>query len=103
MARKMQMLIRMVSGITEVMVMIKHPMETGLRKDKKTGKKFPPHFIQSISVDHNGKPVVMADLGIAISKNPIMGFGLAKVKKGDRVKVSWKDNKGESGSAEKII
>ncbi|MDH5484149.1 MAG: thiosulfate oxidation carrier complex protein SoxZ, partial [Gammaproteobacteria bacterium] len=32
--------------VTVVKTLISHPMETGLRKDKKTGKKIPANFIQ---------------------------------------------------------
>ncbi|MEJ2107833.1 MAG: thiosulfate oxidation carrier complex protein SoxZ [Acidiferrobacteraceae bacterium] len=87
----------------ELMVLVKHPMETGLRKDKVTKKVIPAHFIQKMNVIHNGKEIADADLGIAVAKNPIMGFGLKNAKTGDKVKVSWSDNKGESGSAEKTI
>ena len=52
-----------------VKALIKHPMETGLRKDKKTGKKIPAHFIQKLTVEHNGKNVLDADWGAAISAN----------------------------------
>ncbi len=103
MARKMQMRARKVGDIAELMVRVTHPMETGLRKDKKTGKKIPAHFIDKMSITHNGKLVVEADLGIAISKNPIMGFGLKGAKTGDKVSVTWKDNKGEKGSMTKEI
>jgi sulfur-oxidizing protein SoxZ len=98
MARKMQMRARSVGDFTELMVRVAHPMETGLRKDKTTGKKIPAHFIQKMTVTHNGKLVVEADLGIAVSKNPIMGFGLKDAKSGDKVIVAWQDNKGEKDS-----
>jgi sulfur-oxidizing protein SoxZ len=98
MARKMQMRARKVGDIAELMVRVAHPMETGLRKDKETGKKIPAHFIQNMTVTHNGKVVVSADLGIAISKNPIMGFGLVGAKSGDKVTVAWSDNQGEKDS-----
>ena len=98
MARKMQMRARKVGDFSELMVRVAHPMETGLRKDKKSGKKIPAHYIEKMTVTHNGKLVVEADLGIAVSKNPIMGFGLKGAKTGDKVKVTWKDNKGEKGS-----
>ena len=40
-------------GVTTVKALIKHPMETGLRKDKKTGKMIPAHFIQEVVCEHN--------------------------------------------------
>jgi sulfur-oxidizing protein SoxZ len=102
--RNMRMRVRDLGDNTaELMVLVKHPMETGLRKDKVTKKIVPAHFIQKMIVLHNGKEVSDADLGIAISANPIMGFGLKNAKTGDKVKVSWSDNKGESGDAEMSI
>lgn len=98
MSRKMKMRARQSGDVTELLVRIQHPMETGLRKDKVTKKTIPTHFIQNITVVHNGKKVVNCDTGIAISKNPVMGFGLKDAKTGDKVTVSWKDNKNESGS-----
>lgn len=90
-------------GQVEVLVLIKHPMETGLRKDKKTGQKIPPHFIQKIVLEHNGKAVATVDSGFGISEDPLLGFRLPAAKNGDRIKVSWSDNKGESGSAETTV
>jgi sulfur-oxidizing protein SoxZ len=102
--REMKMRARNIgNGVTELMVLIKHPMETGLRRDKVTLKLIPAHFIQKMNVDLNGKPAADADLSQAISKNPIMGFGLMNAKNGDKVKVSWSDNEGESGWEETTI
>jgi len=86
-------------GVTEVKTLISHPMETGLRKDKKTGKKIPPHFIQEVTCEHNGTKVIEAGWGIAISKNPYLQFKFKGGKKGDKIKISWADNKGNSDNA----
>ncbi len=102
--REMKMRVRdLGNGTAELMVLIKHPMETGLRKDKVTLQVIPAHFIQKMNVDLNGKSAAEADLSVAISKNPIMGFGLKNAKNGDKVKVSWSDNKGESGFEETTV
>jgi sulfur-oxidizing protein SoxZ len=99
--RKMKMLARSLgNGTSELMVSVKHPMETGLRKDKASGKVIPAHFINRMTVEHNGKAIAEADLSIAISTNPIMGFGLKDAKSGDKVKVTWTDNLGETGNME---
>ncbi|MDH5377790.1 MAG: thiosulfate oxidation carrier complex protein SoxZ [Gammaproteobacteria bacterium] len=86
-------------GRIEVKTLIKHVMETGLRKDKKTGEKIPAHFIKEVSCEHNGKPVMVANWGVAISKNPYLSFNILGGTKGDTIKISWVDNKGESDSA----
>jgi len=35
-------------GATTVKALMSHPMETGNRKNKKTGKKIPAHYIQEV-------------------------------------------------------
>ena len=101
--RKMKIRTRSQDGAVEVLALITHPMETGQRVDKKTKEKIPAHFIQRIVLEHNGKVVLNADTGVAISEDPLVGFRLKNAKKGDTVKVSWSDNKGESGSAETVV
>ena len=86
-------------GVATVKALITHPMETGQRKNKKTGKKIPAHFIQAVSGKHNGKEVLLAEWGPAVSKNPYISFQFAGAKKGDSVVISWSDNKGGSESA----
>ncbi len=103
MARTTKIKARSRGGATEILVLVSHPMETGQRKDKKTKKKIPAHYIQKMTFTMNGKTVADADLGPAVSKNPVVGVRLAGAKKGAKVKVSWSDNKGESGSAETSI
>jgi len=90
-------------GETEVKALMSHEMETGLRKDKKTGKKIPAHFIKEVVCEHNGKQVLLAQWGVAISKNPYLSFKFKGAKAGDTIKISWQDNKGESSSAEAKI
>lgn len=87
------------NGVVTVKTLISHKMETGLRKDKKTGKVIPAHFIQSVDCEHNGASVMNAEWGVAISKNPYLSFKFAG-KSGDTVKLSWADNTGKSDSLE---
>ena len=86
-------------GDATVKALITHPMETGLRKDKKTGKMIPAHFIQTVSGKHNGKEVLLAEWSGAVSKNPYVSFQFGGAKKGDTVELTWSDNKGGSESA----
>jgi len=86
-----------------VKALIKHPMETGLRKDKKTGKVIPAHFIQEVNCQHNGKNVLVAEWGPAVSKNPYLAFSFKGGKAGDSVKISWVDNTGGKDAAEATI
>ena len=90
-------------GVTTIKALISHPMETGTRKDKKTGKKIPAHFIQEVVCKHGDKTVMTAQWGAAISKNPYLSFKFKGGNAGDTVSLSWTDNKGNSDSAEGSI
>jgi sulfur-oxidizing protein SoxZ len=101
--RKMRMRTRAQDGGVELQVLISHPMESGLRTDKNTGKKIPPHFIQRMTLEHNGKVVVTVSSGPAISEDPLIGFRLKDAKHGDKLKVFWSDNMGESATLEGTV
>jgi sulfur-oxidizing protein SoxZ len=90
-------------GVTTVKALISHPMETGLRKNKKTGKPIPAHFIQEVNCEHSGNNVLTALWGPAVSKNPYLSFKFTGANAGDTLKLSWVDNKGESDSIETKI
>ena len=87
-------------GTCELKALMKHKMETGLRKDKKTGKKIPAHFIQEVKVQHNGKDVMNAEWGGAVSTDPYLSFKFNGAVKGDKVALTWVDNKGNTESSE---
>lgn len=87
----------------KVKVLIKHPMETGLRKNGKTQALIPAHFIKELVCLHNDKLVLDAMWGVAISKNPYISFFIDNVNPGDKVKIDWKDNLGNSDTITKTI
>ena len=90
-------------GEATVKCLISHPMETGLRKNKKTGNLIPAEFIQEVNCEHNGKNVLNAQWNATISKNPFLSFSFSGAKAGDTLKVSWVDNTGKSDSAEETL
>lgn len=90
-------------SVTEVKALMSHNMETGLRKDKKTGKKIPAHYIQEVTCTNNGKSVMTAYWGPAVSKNPYLSFKFKGGQKGDKVAISWVDNQGNKASNEVAI
>jgi sulfur-oxidizing protein SoxZ len=100
MAKSMKLRAKASGDVVEVKALISHPMETGLRKDKKSGEIIPAHFIQEVTAEYGGKNVLTAHWGGSVSKNPYLAFKFKGGKKGDTVKLSWSDNKGESDSAE---
>ena len=87
---------------TTVRVLVGHEMESGQRKDA-AGKTIPAWFIQTISATHEGKPVMNAQWGPAISKNPFVQFSFKGGKVGDKVAVTWVDNKGDKRTDEAAI
>ncbi len=87
-------------SVVTVKALLTHPMETGRRKNKKTGKKIPAHFIQEVNCTHNGKTVMTAEWGGAVSKNPYLSFKFGGGKPGDTVGIAWSDNLGKKDSVE---
>jgi len=87
---------------TTVRVLVAHEMESGQRKDA-AGKIVPAWFIQSINTTWNGKTVMSAQWGTAVSKNPFVQFSFKGGKAGDKVVVSWTDNHGDKRSDEAVI
>jgi len=84
--------------VTTVKALMNHPMETGLRKDKKTGKLIPAHFINEVKATSGGNTVMTAYWSGAVSKNPYLSFKFTGGNKGDDVEISWTDNQGGSDS-----
>ena len=89
-------------GVVNVKVLMSHEMKTGQRKDS-SGKIVPAHFIQSVSAMHNGKTVIFAQWGPAVSKNPFLEFNFKGGQKGDKIQVTWTDNKGDKRTDEAVI
>ncbi|MDJ0861675.1 MAG: thiosulfate oxidation carrier complex protein SoxZ [Gammaproteobacteria bacterium] len=87
-------------GVTTVKALISHPMETGGRKDKKTGNTIPAHFIQEVKVSVNGEDALTGHWSGGVSKNPYLSVKVAGANKGDTVTIAWVDNKGGSASGE---
>ncbi|MBI5276759.1 MAG: thiosulfate oxidation carrier complex protein SoxZ [Burkholderiales bacterium] len=89
-------------GNAVVRVLMSHEMETGQRKDA-SGKAVPAWHITEVSATVNGKPAMAAEWGPAVSKNPFLQFTLKGAKAGDKVAVTWKDNKGDSRTDEAVV
>ena len=101
-AGPMKMRATLNGGVTEVRVLMSHPMETGQRKDA-DGKLLPMHFIQNVTVKLNGRTVMEGDTSQAVSRNPVFSFRLKGGAKGDKIEVSWLDNLGETNKTEAAI
>ena len=87
---------------TTVRVLMGHEMETGQRKDS-AGKVIPAWYIRNVSAQLNGKEVMTAQWGPAVSKNPFLQFVVKGGKAGDKVSISWLDNKGDKRTDEATV
>lgn len=103
MADMMKIRAQLTGDALAIKILMAHPMETGQRKDAKTGQFIPAHFIRHVAVGLNGKTVVAAQWGGAISKDPFLGLRVKGAKAGDKVTVNWEDNKGGKNSAEATV
>lgn len=103
MAEAMKMRATMQGDAVDVKVLIQHIMETGLRKDKKTGNLIPAHFIDQVSATLNGKMVLDMQWGVGISRNPFIGFRIKGAKAGDKVAVHAVDNLGTVFDGEVVV
>ena len=96
MAGPMKMRATLAGGNTDVRVLMTHPMTTAQSNQ-------PLHFIQNVTVKVNGKTVVDGQISQAVSRNPVFTFRLKGGAKGDKIEVSWLDNKGETNKTEAAV
>ena len=87
---------------TEVKVLMSHEMETGQRKDAQ-GQTIPAWFIQTVTVTYDGKTVLSAQWGPAVAKNPFLSFKFKGGAKGEKVQITWVDNRGDKRADEAVI
>ena len=102
MADPMKIRASIVGDKVVVKVLIAHEMETGQRKDA-AGKTVPAWFIQSVTATHNGKTVLSAQWGPAVAKNPFLAFKFKGGAKGEKIQVTWTDNRGDKRTEEAVI
>jgi len=85
-----------------VRILMAHEMETGLRKDT-AGKTIPAWYINEVAASLNGKQVFSAEWGPSVSKNPFLQFNIKGAKAGDKISVTWTDNKGDKRTDEAAV
>lgn len=103
MSDSMKMRAALQGDVAEVKVLMSHPMEPGTRKDAKTDKLVPAHFINEVVTTLNGKTVIEAQWGGAVSKNPFLGFKIKGAKAGDKIAVHAVDNLGNQFDGEVAV
>ena len=102
MADPMRIRAQMAGDKANVRVLMSHEKETGQRRDS-AGKTIPAWFIQEVTATHNGKQVMRAEWGTPVSKNPFLQFFVKGAKAGDKIAVTWVDNKGEKRTDEATV
>jgi len=102
MAEPMKIRATLKGDTADVRILMLHPMETGQRKNSK-GVVIPLHFIRNVLVTHNGKTVLDAQWSQAVSRNPFLGLRIKGAKAGDKIGVTWTDNKGEKRTDEVTV
>ncbi len=76
---------------TEVKLLIQHPMQSGKCEHSAEAE---PFFIQELRCFHQKQLVVTAQLGTTIAENPHFTFRFKGGALGDKIKISWVDNRG---------
>ena len=89
-------------GVVEVKILMKHDMESGQRKDA-AGKLIPAWHITTVSAKVKDKDVFVGQFGSAVSKDPFLNFKFMGAAKGDKIAITWVDNRGDSRSDEVVI
>ena len=102
MADPMRIRAQMSGDKATVRVLMSHEMETGQRRDS-AGKTIPAWFVQEVTAQHNGKQVMRAEWGPSVAKNPFLQFSVKGAKAGDKISVTWTDNKGEKRTDEATV
>ena len=85
-----------------VRVLMSHEMETGQRKDA-AGNTIPAWHIQQVSARWNGATVMNAQWGPAVAKNPYLQFAVKGAKAGDKISITWLDNRGDNRTDEAVV
>lgn len=90
------------NGIADVMILMPHPMDTGLLQDE-SGNIKPAHFITHMLVTVAQRTVFSARMSFAVAQDPLLNFRLSGVLAGERIRVAWTDNQGETRVDEALI
>lgn len=102
MADPMRIRAQVAGSNATVRVLMSHEMETGQRRDA-AGKLIPAWHIAEVSASHNGKSVLNAQWGTGVAKNPFLQFTVKGAKVGDKISITWKDNRGDSRTDEATV
>ncbi len=102
MAEPMRIRAQLKDGVTEVHVLMPHPMETGFRKDD-AGRPISAHYITDVQISLEGRTVFSATLSRAVSQDPLLYFRIQGGRANETLRVDWIDTRGERRTDEAKI
>lgn len=79
--------------VATIKVLIKHPMESGRRKDE-AGNVIPANYVQTVTAHVAGTQVFELNSGAGVSKNPFIQMILTGRAVGDVIDLKWSDLSG---------
>ncbi len=88
--------------VITIKTLISHPMESGQRKDSKTGEVIPRKIINTFTATFEGEPVFKAKIEPAVAANPYIEFSM-KVPGPGTLRFEWLDDDGTIYDLEKSI
>jgi sulfur-oxidizing protein SoxZ len=99
MARSITMKAIQSAGGVEVRALINHPMSIG-RLDQTSGNYVEAHYIEDVVISLNGKSIVQGDWSSGVARNPYLSFRVRGATPGDKLTLTWRDNRGASDTHE---
>ena len=81
--------------VVTIKTLISHKMETGRRKNKKTGKLIPRKIINKFTAKLDGTVVFATDIHPSMSANPYISFSL-KAEKSGMLEFEWTEDGGKT-------
>ena len=85
-----------------IKTLISHPMESGARKDRKTGELIPRRIINKFVATYDGETAFSVTLEPAVSANPYIAFEV-KLRTSGTMRFEWTDDDGSVYDIEKKI
>ena len=81
--------------LVEVKTLAEHEMESGVRRDEKTGVIYPRFIIYKVTARYNGKVIFKADWFSGVSANPYLAFYF-KADRSGLIEIEWEDDYSKS-------
>ncbi|MEL6292384.1 MAG: thiosulfate oxidation carrier complex protein SoxZ [Pseudomonadota bacterium] len=88
--------------VITIKTLMSHKMESGQRKDRKTGEIIPRMIINKFNATFNGTEVFSVDIEPAVSANPFLQFSV-KVPESGEFHFKWVDDSGKVFETKKKI